>query len=175
MKKQFTILSFMALVMSGAVLMQSCKKDKDDDTPPAVNEFIADNSTFASFLTWPLEATTNGVDPSLGPAHEGNDSTSVRKVYFKDGVNPANGVYPIGSVIVKHTTNAAGSLNMYTGMVKRGNGFNPTRGDWEFFILMADGKIAQDNGVDLRGAGLMGGMCGDCHSGAATKDFIFSK
>lgn len=176
MKKSNKHLLSIAIILIGTVLIQSCTKDEDkDDKKTADNEFIADSTTFIGFMSWPLEATKNGADPSLGMAHAGNDSTAVRRIYFKDGVNPTNGIYPIGATIVKHTTNAAGTLNEFTGMVKRGNGFNPGKGDWEFFMLSANGKIAYDMGAPLRGANLMGGMCGGCHAGAASKDFIFSK
>lgn len=176
MKKTIIITSVFAFVL-GTTLMQSCKKDEDKTTSPVNSEFIADSNTFVNFMMWPVQATKNGADPSLGMAHAGNDSTAIRRVHFKDGISSVNGKYPVGSIIVKHTTNAAGTLNEFTGMVKRGNGFNPTKGDWEFFMLTSDGKIANDmaTGMPMRGANLMGGMCGSCHAGAASKDYIFSK
>lgn len=178
MKRILTILTVFTFIVA-TTLIQSCKKDDDKATTPTPNnsEFIADSTTFLNFMMWPIQATKNGVDPSLGMAHAGNDSTTTRRVHFKDGVNPINGKYPIGSIIVKHTTNTAGTLNEFTGMVKRGNGFNPSKGDWEFFMLTADGKIANDmsTGTPMRGANLMNGMCGGCHNGAASKDYIFSK
>lgn len=165
-----------AIMASLLIVQQSCKKEKDDDNNnSSKSEFIADNTTFVNYMSWPVQATQNGADPSLGMAHAGNDSTATRRVHFKDGVSPVNGVYPVGAIIVKHTTNTSGSLNEVTGMVKRGNGFNPSRGDWEFFMLTPDGKIAKDAGMELRGANLMGGMCGGCHAGASSKDYIFSK
>lgn len=157
------------------IFLQSCKEDDTTAQNPVTNEFIADSTTFIGFMSWPVEATFYGTDPSLGMAHAGNDSTAIRRVHFKDGVNRVNGKFPIGSIIVKHTTNAAGTLNEFTGMVKRGNGFNPNFGDWEFFMLTSDGKIGSDMGMPMRGANLMNGMCGGCHTGAANKDFIFSK
>lgn len=169
-----TILS-LSLLISGLVLQESCKKETKTDDVITNAEFVADSNTFLNYMSWPVQSTRNGVDPSLGMAHNGNDSTAIRRVHFKDGVSPVNGKYPVGSIIVKHTTNAAGTLNEFTGMVKRGNGFNPTKGDWEFFMLTPNGKIAKDMGMELRGANLMGGMCGGCHSAAANKDYIFSK
>ncbi len=168
------IILSLVLLTSLTLLQQSCKKE-NTSTSESQSEFIADSTTFLDFMSWPVQATKNGMDPSLGMAHSGNDSTAIRRVHFKNGVSPVNGKYPIGSVIVKHTSNAAGTLNEFTGMVKRGNGFNPTKGDWEFFMLTMDGKIAYDMGMPLRGANLMGGMCGSCHNGASNKDFVFSK
>ncbi|HEY9114587.1 MAG TPA: hypothetical protein VIN10_07790, partial [Bacteroidales bacterium] len=167
----FTILSFALL---GVIIFQSCKKDDTNDTP---QEFVADNSTFSNFMSWPIDATADGADPALGGAHAGNDSTVKRNVYFQNGQNRVNGVYPIGTLIVKHTKNPDLTVDEYTAMAKRGNNFSPTGGDWEFFVLKPDGSIATDgNGNVLRGStGLMNGMCLNCHSAASSKDYIFSK
>jgi hypothetical protein len=170
-------LTVIALIGTAIILitsLQSCKKDNPIATP---TEFIADNTTFVDFHSWSLDATHNGPSPSLGTAHTGNDDSVTRKVYFKNGQARINGTYPIGTAIVKHATNPAGTVNEIVGMVKRGNGFNPTTGDWEWFMLTADGKIAVNgSGVLLRGgATMMDGMCNNCHGGASAKDFTFSK
>lgn len=170
-----TFKSFALIVGCSLLSFQACKKDDPATNSTLVKEFIADSNTFIDYMSWPLEATKHGIDPFLGMAHAGNDSTTTRMVHFKNAVKPVNGVYPVGSIIVKHTTNTAGTLNEVTGMVKRGNGFNPSKGDWEFFMLMPNGKIAYDGNMALRGADLMGGMCGSCHASASSKDFIFSK
>lgn len=172
MKTTFPFL-LVIFVLSSVLTMTSCSKDKDDEP---ITEFIADNSTFSGFMGWPLEATNQGVDPALGAAHAGNDASVSRKVYFKNGQDPVGGKYPIGSVIVKHSSNTGKTVDEYTAMVKRGNNFNPGFGDWEFFMLTSSGAIASDaGGMPLRGANLMGGMCSSCHSGASAKDFIFTK
>lgn len=164
---------FTALVLlSIMVSLQSCSDD-DEETNP---EFIADDNTFSNFMSWTLETENQGPDPSLGAAHAGNDATVTRKVYFKDGQDPVNGKYPVGTVIVKHSSNPDLSVNEFTAMVKRGNDFNSTAGDWEWFMLNADGTIATDpsSGMKMRGANLMNGMCIACHS-AATTDYSFAK
>lgn len=152
--------------------MQSCTKDDAEPT-----EFIADNSTFANFDNWSLDAVNHGPSPSLSTAHAGNDTTVTRNVYFLNGQDRVNGSYPIGTAIVKHSTNPSGSVSEITAMVKRGNGFNPSTGDWEWFMLMADGSIATDSdGMAMRGgASMMGGMCNSCHAFASANDFTFSK
>ena len=171
-------LSLFAIGMMCLIAVQSCKDDAADPEPePEVKEFIATDNTFSGYMSWSLDATRMGADPSLGGmAHGGNDSTVTRNIYFKDGQNPVSGKYPMGTVIVKHSSNPAGTVAEYTAMVKRGNSYNPTRGEWEFFMLMPDGKIAVDgSGNKMRGADLMGGMCGNCHAAASDKDFIFTK
>lgn len=175
--KKTGITTLMVLAFIAVAAVQSCKKKDEQPPVPSVQEFIADNGTFSNFHTWALEATNSGPSPSLGMAHAGNDSSVTRKVYFKNGQSRVNGKYPIGTVIVKHSTNPAGTVNEITAMVKRGNGFNPNAGDWEWFMLMPDGTIATDtSGMPMRGgATMMGGMCNSCHAGASAKDFTFSK
>lgn len=175
MKKTTSILWITFFSSAIVISTQSCQKDEDMDPMP--QEFIASNSTFTGFMSWSLDAVNQGPDPALGGvAHGGNDSTVTRNVYFKDGQDPVNGTYPLGTVIVKHSNNPSGTVNEFTAMVKRGNDFNPNVGDWEFFILDPNGNIAQDStGNPLRGADLMNGACGNCHSFAASSDFVFSK
>lgn len=176
MKKTTTLFSISAILFVIALTIQSCKKDEDKTNPAPSNEFIADDNTFTSFMSWTLVATNNGPDPLLGTAHAGNDSTVTRRVYVKNNQGMVDGKYPVGTIVVKHSSNPSGTVNEYTGMVKRGNGFNPSNNDWEWFMLKPDGTIADDgNGGKMRGASLMGGMCGMCHSQASAKDFVFSK
>lgn len=158
----------------GSIFLHSCS---DTTTNTDVKEFIADNNTFTSFMSWPVDKTYNGPDPALGAtAHANNDNTVVREVHFKDSKSPVNGKYPIGTLVVKHSHNPAGTVNEFTAMVKRGNNFNPEVGDWEFFVLTPTGAIATDSkGAALRGANLLDGLCSGCHSGASEKDFVFSK
>ncbi|MGC9352814.1 MAG: hypothetical protein ACP5D9_03190 [Mariniphaga sp.] len=153
------------------VTLQSCKDDENENP-----EFIADDSSFSDFMNWTLEAENQGPDPALGPAHAGNDETVTRRVYFKDGQDPVGGEYPVGTIIVKHSGNLDQSVNEFTAMVKRGNDFNPDGGDWEWFMLNADGSIATDSesGMKMRGANLMNGMCVSCHS-AGSVDYTFTK
>lgn len=169
--KKTTLAMLLLLILAAQSMFQACKKD--DDEP---SEFIADDSTFSGFGTFKLHATNQGPDPALGPAHAGNDADAQRNVYFKNDVSPSGGKYPVGAVVVKHTTKPDGSINEVTAMVKRGNNFDATGNDWEYFVLQPDGKIAKDaDGNLMRGAKLMNGMCQNCHVGAAAKDYIFSK
>lgn len=161
---------YSSIFISLAFLISCYKSDS--------NESIASDATFAGFLSWKLEATTKGSSPSLGEAHLGNDSTVTRKVYFKNGQNKIGDSYPIGTVIVKQAKNASGIIIETVAMVKRGNNFNSTVGNWEWFMLDTEGKIAKNtSGSDLRGgASLMNGMCNGCHGKAGlSKDFVFTK
>jgi hypothetical protein len=163
----FTVLATVVVVVS----MQSCKDEEATN-----QEFIADDATFSNFMSWELEATNQGPDPALGSAHAGNDATVTRMIYFKDGQNASDGKYPVGTVIVKHSKNPDLTVNEFTAMVKRGNDFNPSGGDWEWFMLNANGSIATDaaSGMKIRGASLMNGMCVSCHTAGST-DYAFTK
>lgn len=159
-------------LFSFSLLVTSCKKDEDPDPEPV--EFVADNATFNGISTWTLGGEFFGMDPALGGAHGGNDSTVTRSVYFKADVAPSNGAYPTGAVITKYSHNTGGTLSQYTAMVKRGGDFNTTGNGWEYFMLAGEGEIAKDStGAEMRGANLLNGMCVSCHINAST-DYIFT-
>jgi len=165
-KKQLPFLVILCLM--GLNFMQACKDDDTTDDPtPEPQEFVADSTSFTSYASWSLDAELMGEDPALGAAHAGNDSNSVRKVYFMDGQAPVNGEYPIGTIIVKETSNDTAFL-ANTAMVKRGAGFNSANDGWEWFLLDQNGAILN------RGADLMGGACAGCHSKASV-DWVFTK
>ncbi len=174
--KKVNILTLLSFVFLSSFVLHSCKDDDNEQPIPTPTEFIADDNTFKDFMSWSLDATNQGPDPALGMAHAGNDSTVTRMVYFKDGQEPVNGKYPLGTIIVKHSKNPYLSVNEFTAMVKRGNNFASSGGDWEWFMLAPDGTIATDgDGNPMRGANLMGGMCVSCHTQASATDFVFSK
>ena len=166
---------FALMLISGTIFV-SCSNDDDDEPLDQPQEFVANDDSFSDFRNWVKEAENQGPDPALGPAHAGNDSTVTRSIYFKDGQDRVNGSYPLGTIIVKEGLNTANTFQEITAMVKRGNNFNKSGGDWEWFMLNADGTIAQDmDGNAMRGADLMGGMCIGCHSQASSLDYAFSK
>lgn len=174
MRKNAFYLNLLVILMIMGVV-GACTKDNNNDpqNPPA--EYVATDASFADFQNWQLAAQNQGPDPALGPAHHGNDSSVIRHIYFKDSQVASGGTYPLGTIIVKESKNTDMSVHETTAMVKRGNNFNPDHGDWEWFMLAPDGKIAMDgDGNPVRGANLMGGMCLGCHSTAAT-DYVFSK
>lgn len=164
---KFFLLAAAAIIM---LSFSSCSEDSSKSTP---QEFIADDNTFSGFSGWTLVDTRNGADPALGGmAHGGNNETVTRKIYIKDNKSRVNGQYPVGTVVVKQSTNPEG-MNEITAMVKRGNKFSTDAGDWEWFMLEPDGKIG--DGGKMRGANLMDGMCAGCHTAAKAKDFVFTK
>lgn len=157
-KSKLLLVCFGALFIS--YLSQSCTEV--DVTP---SEFIADETTFDGYASW-QKFTETGLNATLGSAaHGGQDSTTVRDIYYKDSQSPEDGTYPVGTVIYKHVTSPSG-LDEHFAMTKRGSDFNPTNGDWEWFILDATGAITTRGGVTMG--------CNGCHS-AATTDYSFIK
>ncbi len=182
MKKSYLFLSvFLALFM--VITNQSCSDDEDDPDDMMMMEeetpdFIADDQTFAGLTSWTLSGEESGLSTytSLGGAHGAATSTSVRKIYYSGGQDPANGEYPMGTLIAKHVSDSEdASINQYFGMVKRGADYDPAGGNWEWFILNADGTIQNDpdTGEPQRGDSSFK-ACGSCHAGAAV-DFAFTK
>jgi len=168
-----TILFYTVPLIYAGLIMQACSNDDDEQPDP---EFVATSADFANFRSWAEVAVNQGPDPALGTAHQGNDETVTRTIYIKDDASRgSNGEFPVGTLVVKDTRDAEGNTMEVTAMVKRGNNFNPDNNDWEWFMLTPDGEIAEDNGMVMRGAALMQGMCGGCHTQAANQDFIFSK
>jgi hypothetical protein len=70
---------------------------------------------------------------------------------------------PVGTII---------QLVPFEAMVKRGKGFNPEVGDWEFFTLRPrrDGTDILSRGQDA--VNFLGGGCVVCHQAAADFDFV---
>ncbi len=165
MKRNQWILGLFICIFS-AFVFQSCSDDDDDA------EEIATNATFANFESWTLIATETGPSDKLGAAH-GGETTAVRKIYSKGDEARGNDGYPVGTVIVKHTDFADATDDVYHGMVKRGNDFDSSRGDWEYFILDASGAILSDADGALRGDSSFK-ACGGCHNSASGTDFIFT-
>ncbi|MBR9861014.1 cytochrome P460 family protein [bacterium] len=167
--KKTTLFTLLIATIGGLIFLQACGPDDPPIDPPVDSEeFIADNSTFAGWQNWTLADTNTGPDPALGSAHHGNDSTVTRSIYFKDDAMRVDSMFPVGTVIVKHSSNDS-TVNEYTGMVKRGNDFNPNYGNWEFFVLDENSEIISRGGTDL-----MGGACTGCHSQADNNDYVFT-
>lgn len=170
--KKTNLLSILAFLTLGMFFLQSCSNDDDGGEDP-IDEFIADDATFAGWEGWTLIETSEGADPAsliFGGAHAGNNENSVRTTYMKNNEDRTDGEFPVGTLIVKHTA-VDGATVVITAMAKRGNGFNPANNDWEWFIINADGSIAEDG--TKRGANLNDGGCGNCHG--AGNDYVFSK
>lgn len=76
--------------------------------------------------------------------------------------------FPEGSVIVKEKTGTyfeGRKTLLYTIMKKRERGFNPAVGDWEFWVVGA-------NGTEVQASGKLEN-CQACHASKTDSDFVF--
>jgi hypothetical protein len=138
-------------------------------------EFIAKDANFAKYDTWTKVGEFKGPNPALGPAHEGNNDTVTRVVFIKNNAKRAsNGQFRVGTILAKQHRAADGKIMGITAMVKRGGGFNPEFGGWEWFMLNPETRTVLKNaeGNEVRGAIQ---MCNGCHSQAKDKDFVFTR
>lgn len=79
-------------------------------------------------------------------------------------LNPA---FPEGSVIVKEKLpdKSSQAPELLTVMIKRGKGFNPTNGDWEYMVVDGTGTTVQARGRLEN--------CQSCHIGKPGTDYVF--
>lgn len=75
--------------------------------------------------------------------------------------------FPLGSVIVKEklSDKASQAPELLTVMIKRGKGFNPTSGDWEYMVV--DGT-----GTNVSAQGKLEN-CQSCHLARPGTDYVF--
>ena len=75
--------------------------------------------------------------------------------------------FPEGSTIVKERqTGQSGSTpELLVVMIKRGKGFNPVGGDWEYLVL-------NGTGTEVRERGNLA-SCHSCHVRQKESDFVF--
>ena len=157
----------------GAALLLAC-----DPPPPAAGEFIAIESDFAGFDRW--TAFDRGPQP-VGPMHPDGSSD-----VFIDALPPPGATsFPIGTIIVRRTSDASGTPVEIHGMVKRGGRYNEAGAvGWEFFDLapstddpgrpvirwrglgptMGDGYTVPDGGTIL--------SCNHCHASFPENDSV---
>lgn len=137
-------------------------------------EFLAQESDFVGFTSWTKTAgPISGIGPNpsaIGPAHDSGDPTISRTIYIKDNATRgSDGQFPVGTILIK-AHSKGGAMIGGTAMVKRGNSFNPSAKDWEWFMIAATGSIMVRGGAEV-----MDGACNSCHSGASNKDFVFTR
>lgn len=154
--------------------------DVNDNDASITTEFVATNSTFAGFESWILEATESGLNDALDTgdpvtqAHAGHNPDVTRRIYFKDGADRVGDTYPVGTVIGKSMLSSDGAVAGYFGMAKREPGYS-VLGDWEWFLLNADGSVKDDADGNPERGGADFKACGGCHAGASATDYTFTK
>lgn len=158
------MLALRSLVLGACSLLAAC----------GGSEFVATDADFAGLASWTkVTGPLSGAGPNpanIGPAHDSADAAVSRTIYINNGATRgADGQFPVGTILVKAHTKA-GAMVGGTAMAKRGNSFNPTVKDWEWFVLTAAGTIMTRGGAEV-----MGGACNGCHTISAAKDYVFTR
>jgi hypothetical protein len=91
----------------------------------------------------------------------------VNDIGRKAMIEELNPSFPEGSVIVKEKLpdKSSQAPELLTVMIKRGKGFNPTNGDWEYMVVDGTGTTVQARGKLEN--------CQSCHTGKSGTDYVF--
>jgi hypothetical protein len=79
--------------------------------------------------------------------------------------------FPEGSMIVKQKYHSdapperTDAADLYTVMIKRKSGYNPSVGDWEFAVVAGDGRRVESRGRIS--------TCMGCHDDHAATDYVY--
>lgn len=88
-----------------------------------------------------------------------------------EAMNATNPRFPEGSMIVKQKYYSVTApvrpedANLYTVMLKRETGYNPSLGDWEFAVVAGNGKHLESRGKIS--------TCMGCHKDQAVSDYVY--
>lgn len=147
-----------------------------DASPPPVGPRIALARDFEDFRGWDAfripEASIT----------DGHSSSPERWVYIDRPAPPLGEEFPVGTILVKASEVGTPSAWEIHAMVKRGDGYNPEHGGWEFFDLALDADerlaIAWRGTGDERAAYLdpttgERRACNTCHGLVPERDFVF--
>ncbi len=78
--------------------------------------------------------------------------------------------FPVGGVVVREVSDAAGDVTQLTTLMKCKSGYNPTAGDFMFAVTDTNGQPVQANGVSQWGPLA---ECSSCHHGRASSNYLF--
>lgn len=80
-----------------------------------------------------------------------------------DAITQKSKVFPVGAIIVKEKLDDNRTVIGVGGMIKRAAGFDPKKGDWEYFMASKAGSLSKGRMQN----------CADCHSNAKDRDYVF--
>jgi hypothetical protein len=174
MKKYLSLIGCLVLVLSIFACATTDTAKFEDSMYKSVK------SDFEDYQSWNAthdEPMTGDMTGALGPAHAGEEGW--RMVYANKIAEKTmkSGNYPFsaGAIIVKESYPDAGGepgeLANLTIMVKRGSGYDPDNGNWEYLMTSPDMMVAEMEGNKVQGKI---GMCIGCHAEAEDMDYVFS-
>ena len=86
-----------------------------------------------------------------------------------EGTSGGDG-FPVGGVVVREVSDAAGDVTQLTTLMKCKSGYNPVAGDFMFAVTDTNGQPVSDNGVSQWGPLA---VCSTCHHGRASSGYLF--
>ncbi len=130
---------------------------------------IAAAKTYAS---WPKFNKTPYQSGTHGGRYVNNFSNEAGKAGY--ATFEEVGAMPVGSVLAKDSFAVGKDGKVGFGplflMTKKEAGFDPDNGDWEYAIILPNGKVM---GITKGPGGDKIGFCAECHNGAADQDYLF--
>lgn len=118
------------------------------------------------FRMSPSAATLCWYDPTGNPPHAGHYCHVFTNGVALETIESGNGLYPVGSVIVKqkYSTRLAQNTEIFTIMRKMDSGYDDEHGNWEYSVVDSSGK-----NVLLRGREE---SCISCHNYYQDTDYV---
>lgn len=153
-------------LLSIVMVMSACSgaTDNTDDG------FIAFNTTFAPFRSWPMRHSDGPIDDGRLPA----GVAGPRDQYINEFPPAGSSAFPVGTVIVEVRTDTGKIF----ASVKRGNGFNAAGAKgWEYFELQEAPVKYIWRGLGPPLGDTYGGDpngCNNCHVACESNDYICS-
>jgi Cytochrome P460 len=105
---------------------------------------------------------------SIGQSPDPHEGKSIHVLVTSGGcdtMKTGKGVYPRGTVILKEKFADADGTKpvLFTGMLKRGEGYNAASGDWQYFVLDSDATSVTTGSMH---------SCIHCHVSFRGTDFV---
>lgn len=161
--------------------------------PSDAGQFVPLQKDFAQFRSWTRFDLGLGIDPARADgggaivADGGSADAAVHvglpRVIYLNMVPPSGSTsFPVGTILVKTTGDGTATPGETFAMAKRGGSYNAKgAAGWEWFELAdaTDGTplILWRGIVPPAGegyAGIVGGVCNECHAAFAPNDFVGS-
>lgn len=152
------------------MFVAACSGGSGDDGMGSGDTFLAFNTSFAPFRTWPMFHSDGPVDDGTLPA----GVAGPRDQYLNEIPPPGSTEFPIGSIIVEVRTDTGKIF----ASVKRGGDFNAAGAkNWEYFELQEGPVKYIWRGLGPPLGDTYGGDpdgCNMCHIKCAANDYICS-
>lgn len=167
-----------ALLSSSGCLSQIVPEHEPMDEPDLPSRLAARVFEGPGFMLLNPKPFESGLKPgsfvSLFVSREAVAAYSAIKADVAAAMNAAAAApppFPIGAMVVRAISDAAGKRTGLTVMIKRERGYFPEGGDFFFAVTdLAGHAVPDDNGEPQWGRVA---ACGDCHRTRASTGFLF--